>query len=161
MHNVLLLMVVLTLGSISPSIFAQAANTKPVNVAPKNIITENIAIEGYSVVSYFENDRAELGSNLYQSAYKGKTYLFTSSVQRDTFVLNPRKYLPSFNAFCPYSLTLGRKLPIDPTKFKIVNNKLLLFHASEGVDGLYDWNKAGDETLLLERAESEFFRLSI
>lgn len=120
-----------------------------------------LAIDGYSVVSYFEQDRAELGSQKYSAEYGGKRYWFVSSAQVKVFEANPAQYLPTFDAFCPYSLTLGKKLPIDPTKFKIVGGALLLFHADEGANGLVEWNNAGDESLLLEKARSALFSLDI
>ena len=120
-----------------------------------------LAIDGYSVVSYFEQDRAELGSQKFSVEYGNKLYWFVSAAQVKVFKANPAQYIPAFKAFCPYSLTLGKILPIDPTKFKIVGGRLLLFHADDDLNGLVEWNKAGDESVLLEKARSELFRLDI
>jgi hypothetical protein len=81
---------------------------------------------------------------------------FTSSEQIDTFHANPTRYLPVFAEFFPYSLTLGRMVAIDPTNFKIVADRLLLFHRSDEIDGLKAWNRSGDEKELMRRAKGQF-----
>ncbi|MCH9639830.1 MAG: YHS domain-containing protein [Betaproteobacteria bacterium] len=115
----------------------------------------NPANEGYSLVSYFEKNKAEMGSAEYSVEYEGKLYWFSSADQVDTFNSNPTRYLPRFSGFCAYSLTLGRKVPIDPTKFKIIADQLLLFHP----DGLEEWTRASNEDELLRRATSSFLSL--
>lgn len=117
------------------------------------------AIEGYSPVSYFAEDKAEMGRARFSAKYKGKLYWFTSADQVGTFNSDPEQYLPIFDAFCPYSLALGRQTPIDPTNFKIIAGQLLLFHRSEEFDALEAWNNADDDLELLRRAKSTFLSI--
>ena len=119
--------------------------------------TANLAIQGYSPVSYFENNKAEMGSPEFSVEYQEKVYWFTSADQVEIFKANPTQYLPISDAFCAYSLTLGRTVPIDPTNYKIVAGQLLLFHQSDAGDGLEKWNNAENDVELLRRARSTLF----
>tara|TARA_R110002072_G_scaffold46082_7_gene127935 strand:+ start:19560 stop:20150 length:591 start_codon:yes stop_codon:yes gene_type:complete len=126
------------------------------NYASAASVSDEPAIDGYSPVSYFTKNIAELGSADYQQEYKGKTYYFTSDEQIEIFLSQPEKYTPHFGAFCPYSLTLGRAQPIDPTNFKVVGDYLLLFHRTEESNSLDRWNLEDDEAALLEKAEQQY-----
>ena len=112
------------------------------------------AIGGYSPVSYFTENKAELGSSEFLVEHKGSVYFFTSNEQVKLFNENPNKYLPRYRT-CPYSLALGKITPLDPTNFKIVGDSLLLFHQSEKEDGLAQWNSSEiSEAELLRRADA-------
>ena len=117
---------------------------------------DNLANQGYSVVSYFEKGKAGKGSAEFRVEYKGKHYWFTSSDQINTFNANPTRFIPVFAEFCPYSLAHGRMVAIDPTNFKIVGDRLLLFHRSDEMDGLKAWENADNEKELLRRAKGTF-----
>jgi len=116
---------------------------------------QELAIEGYSPVSYFTKNVAERGNSEFQAEFKGKIYYLSSAEQVRLFNENPNKYTPRFGEYCPYSLTHGERLPIDPTNFKIIGDSLLLFHRSETIDGREEWNK-GNESEQLEAATGEF-----
>jgi len=113
---------------------------------------DNVAIQGYSPVSYFEKNRPERGKPEYSAEYLGRTYYFASEDQVKTFKRNPEKYKPMFDV-CPYSLALGRRVAIDPTRFKLIAGRLLLFHNSDEMDALEEWNSREDKQVLLERAK--------
>ncbi len=115
-----------------------------------------LAIKGYSPVSYFERGRAEQGSAEFSSVYNGFRYHFTDAEQVATFQADPARFEPLFTEHCPYSLTLGRAVAIDPENFKIVGGHLLLFHRSDEMDGLQEWNQADDDQGLLEQARSQY-----
>ena len=51
------------------------------------------------------------------------------------------------------------KFPIDPTNFKVVNGKLLLFLRNDKVDALKLWN-GGDETENLRKAGIHWNKVS-
>lgn len=115
-----------------------------------------LAIDGYSPVSYFEAGRAEKGSPEYATEYNQRTYHFTDAGQLASFEANPEKYEPVFPEHCPYNLALGRQAAIDPTNFKILDGNLLLFHKSEEMDGLEQWESHDNERELLERARGQY-----
>ncbi|MEL7538868.1 MAG: YHS domain-containing (seleno)protein [Pseudomonadota bacterium] len=115
------------------------------------------SIGGYSPVSYFTENKAELGSAEYAVEHDGRTYHLTSSEQVALFNANPGKYRPR-HPFCSYSLAQGMTLPLDPTNFKVIDDSLLLFHKSEEKDALLEWNNSErSEEELLRRADSNLF----
>lgn len=120
----------------------------------------SLAIGGYSPVSYFSQQQAELGDPQISTTHQGKLYYFTNQAQRDEFLENPEKFVPRYGELCPYSLALGMRKPVDPTNFKIINDRLYLFHRDNEEDGLKAWegSKLSDKDLL-ERAEKQFVLL--
>ena len=96
--------------------------------SPNSSLPENIGLQGYSPVSYFTDGRAEQGVPQHNFVYQGRIYYFTSEEQIEIFKNNPTKYMPRYGEYCPYSLSLGRRVAIDPTNFKIQEGQLLLFH---------------------------------
>lgn len=117
------------------------------------------AIGGYSPVSYFTKNIAERGSAEFAVEHKGNTYYLASAEQVELFTKNPAKYRPRYTV-CPYSLTLGGAVPLDPTNFKIVGGSLLLFHKTEESNGLQLWNDSPeDEQTLIELADKEYILL--
>lgn len=115
-----------------------------------------LSIEGYSPVSYFTKGIAEKGSPEYAVENGGMTYYLTSPEQVTLFRQNPNKYKPRYDT-CPYSLTQGKRVPLDPTNFKVIGESLLLFHKSESMDGLQLWNQSPvDEDELLNQADAQF-----
>ena len=124
-----------------------------------NYEAQQPAIGGYSPVSYFTRNIAEQGSAEFAVQHGGNIYYLTSAEQVELFTINPAKYHPKYKV-CPYSLTLGRKVPLDPTNFRIVGGSLLLFHKTEKSDGLKLWSDSPvDEQTLLELADKEYILL--
>ena len=114
------------------------------------------AIEGYSPVSYFTENRAEIGNPEYSVEYEGYIYHLTSANQVHLFNANPEKYKPRYH-YCAYSVSSGKRASLDPTNFKVVGDTLLLFHRSDKADGLALWNdsKKSDKELL-DLADRQF-----
>jgi len=114
------------------------------------------SIGGYSPVSYFTKGKAERGSKEYAVAHKGMVYYLASEEQVSLFNENPDKYRPRYSV-CPFSLTKGKKMALDPTNFKVVGDHLLLFHKSKGINGLSGWNQSKlTDKELIERADKEY-----
>ena len=111
-------------------LLACAQNTNLLHKSQDASLPHNIGIQGFSPVSYFEHNRAELGSREFSVNYKKRIYYFTSVEQVESFKKNPKKYIPKYGDYCPYHLALGRRVAIDPTNFKLHNGGLLLFHNS-------------------------------
>ena len=115
------------------------------------------AISGYSPVSYFTENKAELGSPEFSVQHEGRIYFLTSQEQVAIFATNPKKYRP-LHKVCPYNLSRGKILPLDPTNFKIVGGSLLLFHLSDEEDGLLEWNTSElTDVELIRRADANLF----
>lgn len=101
----------------------------------------DVAIGGYSPVSYFEHGRAELGSPQYAVSYHGNSYYLTSADQANKFLANPEAYLPAHEGACAYGAEKGKTFPVDPTSFKIVDDRLLLFLKNDEVDACALWEQ--------------------
>jgi len=115
-------------------------------------LPDNVAIQGFSAVSYFEKGIAERGSSEFTALHDGRIYYLASADQVETFSKNPDRYVPRFGEYCPYSLALGRRVNIDPSRFKIHDDKLLLFHSRVELDTLDVTADAG----VYEKADKQF-----
>lgn len=115
------------------------------------------SLGGYSPVSYFTVGVPELGDPEFAVTHRGKRYFLTSEEQVELFEKQPDKYRPRHEA-CTYSLALGMVRPLNPTKFKIVDGSLLLFHVDENKDALFEWNNSSlSEQELLRKADNNLF----
>ena len=120
---------------------------------------ESPAIGGYSPVSYFDPGRPEKGSPAHSSRHEGKVYWLTSAEQVEQFEADPDAYAPVFPDHCPYSLSLGRAVAIDPTNFLIIGNNLLLFHHSAEMDTLAQDLDPDKTEQMLRHARSNLLRM--
>ncbi len=84
------------------------------------------AISGYDPVAYFTMDKAVRGSGYHVSTYRGQSFIFSSKDNLKLFEKDPSKYIPAYNGWCAYGVSVGKKFHIDPTVFAVVNGKLYL-----------------------------------
>lgn len=113
------------------------------------------ALAGYCPVAYFAAGRALRGSPDYQSSVGGKTYYLLSADAKAAFDADPARYLPAYDGQCAYGMSLNKSFAVDPSRFKIVNDRLLLFLHSDETDALALWNDA-DESAQLEAADANY-----
>lgn len=105
-------------------------------------IEKNVAIQGYDAVSYFTNNKAIKGKPEFQFNYKGIIYYFSSERNRSLFLKSPTSFEPEYGGWCAYAIgKTGEKVKINPTTFKIINNKLYLFYNANFTNTLKLWNK--------------------
>ena len=96
------------------------------------------AISGYDTVAYFIKDKAVKGKKKFAHSYKGATWLFSSSDNRDLFKNDPEKYAPRYNGWCAYAMSYaGKKKKIDPKAYTIKDNRLYL-NFSKGVRSTFN-----------------------
>jgi YHS domain-containing protein len=124
-----------------------------------NLPASGVAIQGYCPVSYFVFNKAVKGKPEHCSTYKGVTYHFAAAEGKVAFDKNPEKYAPAYGGWCAFGMAIQDKFPIDPTSFKVVNGKLLLFLRNDKVDALKLWNE-GDEAENLRKADSHWKKVS-
>jgi len=131
-----------------PTYGAERASLAHYNLGP-----DRVGMGGYSPVSYFETGRAEMGTTPFVVSHRGVHYKFKTPMQIETFKADPDKYEPACGGWCVLGMASGKKTPADPTSFKIVSGRLLLFARDGRTDALNQWN-AGDERALLEAADT-------
>ncbi|HRW51933.1 MAG TPA: YHS domain-containing (seleno)protein [Phycisphaerae bacterium] len=127
-------------------------------VGARNVPASGVALDGYSPVSYFTAGRAERGDPAFQAEHEGVTYYLTSAAQVEAFRKSPERYVPAFGGWCAFGMSVEDKFPVDPTSFRIVNDRLLLFLKNENVDAKALWD-AGDAASLLPKAEAHWAKV--
>jgi nicotinamidase-related amidase/YHS domain-containing protein len=125
----------------------------------RNLSANGVAIQGFSPVSYITEGRAERGNPQFQAKHDGVTYFLTSSEQVELFHCDPEQYTPAYGGWCAYGMAVQDKFPVDPTNFKVVDGKVLLFLRNSKVDALQRWN-AGDEAENLRKAGAHWKKVS-
>ena len=120
-----------------------------------NLPSSGVALEGYCPVAYFAVNKPVKGKPEYASTHNGVTYHFVSADAKKAFEADPEKYLPAFGGWCAFGMVEQDKFPVDPTNFKIVNGRLMLFLRNKNVDALELWNK-GDEKQNVRKADAHW-----
>ena len=84
------------------------------------------ALGGHCPVCYIAAGKAAKGSSEFQAEHKGKVYYFVSAETRDSFKKTPEKFLPAYDGYCGFGMSLGKKFESDPTVFTVVGDKYYL-----------------------------------
>jgi hypothetical protein len=95
---------------------------------------DGFAIKGYDVVAYHTMGRAVEGNHDYSHNWLNLTWQFASAEHRDMFAADPLAYAPQYGGYCASAPHVDGKPNIDPTAFRIVNNRLYLFFSEKGAD---------------------------
>lgn len=88
--------------------------------------TQTVGANGYDLVAYQTVSKAVPGDTSHAAYLNGTTYLFSTVENKATFEADPAKYLPAFGGYCAMGIAMGKKLPVDPTAFKVVDGTLYL-----------------------------------
>jgi YHS domain-containing protein len=111
---------------LSVSLAAQAAAGSEQSPVPTVNVSDGIGVKGYDPVAYFTIGRPTPGLDRYLYRWKGVTYRFASSQNREKFRNDPEKYLPQYGGYCAYAMSINRIADIDPSRWAIVNDRLYL-----------------------------------
>lgn len=84
------------------------------------------AVQGYDVVSYQTNKRPVRGTGHFVAEHDGATYVFSSKQNLETFKANPSRYVPAYNGYCAFGVSVGKKFIADPEVWRVVDNRLYL-----------------------------------
>ena len=149
----MLAIVVLMLG-VSCVAIAQPENAS----RKRNYNHENsVALREFDPVSYFQGKPAK-GSSMFELNHKGIFYYFVNENNREEFRKSPEKYEPMYGGWCAYTLAQkGERVKIQPTSYKIINNKLFLFYNFSNENRLLLWNQ-GDEKKLKASADKNWVK---
>ncbi len=131
------------------------ADVSAAYVGGRNVPSHGVALEGWCPVSYRERGGPRRGSPQFTAGHLGATYWFSSAAAKEAFLLDPERYVPAFGGWCAYGMAVQDKFPVDPLRWKIVDDRLLVFLRNGHVDALSLWD-AGDERALLARAEAHW-----
>ncbi|WP_353779652.1 YHS domain-containing (seleno)protein [Winogradskyella sp. 3972H.M.0a.05] len=137
------------------SCMTYAQKKYPVGKSFYNVNKENIAIKGYDLVSYFEGSPKK-GKTKFAHKHEGLTYFFSSNQNLNSFKDNPENYLPQYGGYCAFGLGAPagkygfnpQKFDIDPTSYKILDNKLLLFFKNASFDAKQFWQNESEQTMV-------------
>ena len=104
-----------------------------------NVDKEGVSIGGYDPVAYFTMNQPVEGNKDFFARFEGATYWFSSQANADMFKNNPKMFAPKYGGFCGYAMSDGgRRRPVNPKLFSIVDGQLILQHSQGAVDL---WNK--------------------
>lgn len=85
-----------------------------------------VGVQGYDVVGYFTDSKPVKGNGNHVVVNEGVNYLFANDKNKKLFEANPEKYLPQYNGWCAYGVSVNKKFISDPAVWKIVDGKLYL-----------------------------------
>ena len=91
------------------------------NVMAADYTHSTPAVQGYDVVTYQTDKRPLRGNGHYVATHKGATYLFSSQENLDLFKSNPDKYVPAYNGYCAFGVSVGKKFVGDPEVWRVVD----------------------------------------
>lgn len=91
-----------------------------------NVDKSGVGLKGYDPVAYFTDAAPSKGKAAFTATHDGVTYRFVSAEHQRLFQAEPAKYLPQYGGYCAMGVAMGKKLPIDPEAYRIVDGKLYL-----------------------------------
>jgi hypothetical protein len=113
-----------------------------------------VAIGGYDPVAYFTERRPVLGTPEFEYEWRDAKWRFASAHHRDAFAADPESFAPRYGGFCAGGMALGRKAPIDPEAWVIVDGKLYLNYSKRDRDAF-----AEDPDPHIAKADANWERL--
>ncbi len=91
---------------------------------------DGLAIHGYDPVAYFTMVKAVKGLDSIDHVWLDRRWAFANEEHKALFVANPTRYMPNYGGYCAYDpVSEGHNHTVDPTAWRIVNNKLYLFYS--------------------------------
>jgi len=84
------------------------------------------AVQGYDVVTYHTSKRPLRGNGNYVVAHDGATYQFSSKENMAAFQANPEQYVPAYNGYCAFGVSVGKKFIGDPEVWRVIDGKTYL-----------------------------------
>lgn len=98
----------------------------PSLVSAAEVEHSTVAVQGYDVVGYFTDGKPVKGNGEHVVVHNGVNYLFANDEHKKLFEASPEKYLPQYNGWCAFGVSVNKKFISDPTVWKIVDGKLYM-----------------------------------
>lgn len=107
-----------------------------------NLASSRLAIQGYDPVSYFNSDAPIKGKSQIKLEYEGVVYHFANAQNMELFKAQPEKYEPVWGGWCGHAMAQrGGKVAINPTCYKIIDGRNVLFYKTIWANALTNWEK--------------------
>jgi YHS domain-containing protein len=144
----------------SPIILLLVATTSLFSQSIDYNTQKGYAAEGYDVVAYFDTIAIK-GDKHFKTMYDAVQYKFASQEHLNTFLKNPKAYIPQYGGYCAYAIAVdSKKISINPKTFEIRDGKLYLFYNAWGTNTLKLWQKENVKGLQ-EKADKYWEALKI
>ena len=115
------------LGLLTAMAPAHAAHTEGVI----NTTWDEVAIKGYDPVAYFTMGEAVKGSEEFSHEWLEAKWIFANAEHQDLFAGDPLKYVPQYGGYCADATYTKNKADINPTAWRIVNDRLYIFYSEK------------------------------
>ncbi len=102
------------------------AGLSPVNAVAGGA-DKHLMLFGYDVVSYFTEGHERAGSPAIKSEYKGVTFRFSKSGNKELFDASPEKYIPQFGGYCTNGIVYGIPWGGNADTWQMIDGKLYIF----------------------------------
>jgi hypothetical protein len=110
---------------------------------------------GLDVVSALDNNTKEFGYLVYTVSWNGAIWSFSNIDHMNTFISNPRRYLPQYGGHCAECMVQG-DLQVPSDSFRVRNGRLYLF-TSDGLARQWESHSTG----VIESADARWRRTPI
>lgn len=125
----------------------------------RNVPANGVGLDGYSPVSYFTAGEPQKGDPSFAVEHNGVTYHLTSAEQVAMFKKNPDRFEPQCGGWCAFGMTVEDKFPVDPTKYRVIEDRLYLFLNNDQINAYDLWGQ-GKQQELLGKAQDHWKKVS-
>ena len=113
---------VTTVLALALGLAAAARAVEPIN----KTFLGSLAVDGYDPVAYFTEGKPVAGRSDITHVWKGATWRFATTTNRDLFKAKPEAYAPQYGGYCAWAVAQGYTAKGDPKYWKVVDGKLYL-----------------------------------
>lgn len=99
-----------------------------------NVNQSGLALEGYDPTAYFIDNKPRKGDPTLSRVYQGATYHFVDAAHKNTFEMDPARYIPKFGGFCGYAASINKVSPVNPEIWQLVDGRLVLQHTPKAYE---------------------------
>ena len=121
----------IALAVVSLFLTLPASGDDAVSMSPLRETKEkavSLAVKGLDVTTYFDDGGPVEGKPSITVEWNNKEWRFVSEANSRQFQKNPMRYAPRFDGYCCESLSRGKLVKGDARVFRIVDDRLYLFH---------------------------------
>jgi YHS domain-containing protein len=127
------------IAAITPALHAGDHTEMQKEVAVYKDAETNVALNGIDPISYHTADKALAGNPEISTEWGGAIWYFSNEKNRETFLKEPKKYVPEFGGHCSYSVMEGQLHVANPECFTVEAGKLYL-HVNNAVKKKFEKN---------------------